>query len=261
MLAICVFAMSCNSTKKTSPEKAKELTEKGGAIKRPFTPKENLLEQLDYNRINADWLSGKANIAIETQGKSITLMGIVQLRKDSAMLLVLKKFGIEAVRALITRDSVRVLNRLSGEYMSHPLSYIAETFNIPADFKVLQDIIIGNPPLMDREKVVFTQQDSTYNLVGSSAILTSEYQFDNKYNLKTARLQQLATENTLLLKYDNYKVLNNKRIAYTRTLEANDLERGKTSVEMEFTEMELNVPKTMRCEIPSRYKKVEVFEF
>jgi hypothetical protein len=263
LLLLCCINIACNSSKKAATaNKTPDLVAKGGGDNTVLSPKENFFAGLDNNYRSPNWFVGKANISVEVQGNAVSLNGTILLRKDSAMLLILKKFGIEAVRALVTKDSVRVINRISGEYMIHPLSYLTETFNIPADFKVLQDVIIGNPPFLDKKVATYTQKDSTCTLTNVTKDLNSEYFFEaQSYNLRTVKLKQMETQNTLLLKYSSYHDVNSKPWSYTRFIEANDLETGRSVAQIDFTEIELNVPKTLRCEIPQRYKRVDTFEF
>ncbi len=263
LLLLCCFSIACNSSKKAAnANKTTDLTEKGGGVPKELSPKENFFVGLENNYHAPNWFSGKANVSVEIQGNAVSLNAIILLRKDSAMLLILKKFGIEAVRALVTKDSVRVINRISGEYMVHSLSYLTETFNIPADFRVLQDVIIGNPAFLDKQTAVYSQKDTICSLATISKDMNAEYLFEAKScKLRTVNIKQIESQNTLFLKYDGYRTLNTKPWSYIRLIEANDLEMGKNTAKIDFTEMELNVPKTIRCEIPTRYKRVDAFEF
>ena len=258
--SICIFS-ACHSTKKVNEAKKDnlELTEKGPKSNNPI---ENLFSQIDNNAIRAEWFSGKANITVQYQGNPLVLSGVIQLRKDSVILVVLRKFGFEAARALISKDSVCVLNRLSGEYMKRPLSYVSETLNIPADFATIQDILLGNPHFYDKKQLVYTKRDSTYNLSGNDLNIATEYQFDTKYYiLKNVDFRKVKTSEKVHLIYSNYQKVETSNVSFMRQIEASSPNGNKGSAIIDFTEVEINKPKIIRFEIPSRYRKVDVFEF
>ena len=55
--------------------------------------------------------------------------------------------GIEAFRAIITPDSVKVLNKLDKVYQLRSVGYLQEMSHLPFDFNTLQSIVLGNPIL------------------------------------------------------------------------------------------------------------------
>ena len=259
-VSICIFS-ACHGSKKVSEARKDniELTEKGVKANSPI---ESLFSHIDNNAIRAEWFSGKANITVQYQGNPLVLSGVIQLRKDSVILVVLRKFGFEAARALISKDSVCVLNRLSGEYMKRPLSYVSETLNIPADFATIQDILLGNPHFYDKKQLVYTKRDSTYNLSGNDLNIATDYQFDSKYYmLKNVDFRKVKTSEKVHLIYSNYQKVETSNVSFMRQIEASSPNGNKGSAIIDFTEVEINKPKIIRFEIPSRYRKVDVFEF
>ena len=65
--------------------------------------------------------------------------------KDSAIWLSANAIlGIEAMRVLITRDSVKLLDKLNKVYTARSVDYLQDLTSLPLDLPTLQDLIIGN---------------------------------------------------------------------------------------------------------------------
>ena len=69
---------------------------------------------------------------------------VLRMRRDSTIWLSLQgPFGIEGARVLITRDTVRIVNHLSNEYVAQPVSSLTRMLPIQASIHELQDFLLG----------------------------------------------------------------------------------------------------------------------
>ncbi|WP_046245928.1 DUF4292 domain-containing protein [Hymenobacter terrenus] len=85
---------------------------------------------------------GKAqfNMKGNKQGANLAL----RMRRDSIIWLSASLVGIEGVRAILTRDSVRVLNRLEKTYFSGGYDYLSNILNVPVSFAQMQALLLGD---------------------------------------------------------------------------------------------------------------------
>ena len=88
-----------------------------------------------------------AKIKIETsddKGKNPDIMANVRMIKDSAIWISLSAtiLGVEIYRALITPDSIIIMDKQKKEYMKRSLDYLQEVAQIPIDFGNMQDILL-----------------------------------------------------------------------------------------------------------------------
>ena len=52
--------------------------------------------------------------------------------------------GMESVRALMTQDSVVVINKMAQTYLAEPISTAAKRFPIPATIQEAQTMLLGD---------------------------------------------------------------------------------------------------------------------
>lgn len=71
---------------------------------------------------------------------NLRLSAVVRMQADSALWLTVRKFGFEGARALVTRDSVTLLNRLEREFL------LAAADDLPPDIreKLPVELTLGN---------------------------------------------------------------------------------------------------------------------
>lgn len=96
--------------------------------------------QLSYNTF-----SGKAKTKLDINGSSndVTLNIRIQSGKK-IWVSVTAIAGIEVARALITTDSLEVINKLQGLYLQKPFSYIYSYTSHQINFDSLEALLVGN---------------------------------------------------------------------------------------------------------------------
>ena len=106
---------------------------------------EYLIQQLDRNKFQFEHLSLKASVQLYQKGKKTPFKANIRIRKDSLIWVsITPALGIEVARIMITRDSVKVLNRIDRNYFIGDYDYINKRFNIDLEFSTIQSILIGN---------------------------------------------------------------------------------------------------------------------
>ncbi|GGE98879.1 DUF4292 domain-containing protein [Hymenobacter cavernae] len=91
------------------------------------------------------YLSAKGKAQIDQEGNKLPTANItLRVRKDSIIWLSVSVAGFEGARAYITRDSVRVLNKLQREYYAGDFAYLSQRLNVPVTFDQVQAILLGN---------------------------------------------------------------------------------------------------------------------
>ena len=123
---------------------------------------EQLSEQ--FREQKQAWPSYSAKLSIHYQDKytELNLSARIKMIKDTAIWIsVSPGLGIEALRALITPDSLKVLNRLEKTYFKGGFEKTEELFHTRLDFDMLQSLFYGGalyPPTEKYFKMVENEQ-------------------------------------------------------------------------------------------------------
>ncbi len=255
MSCCLILLIGCKTTRKA----AKPLNLKNRSTK-------FLLKKLNNNKIEADWISAKARVTYADENETRKFTSLVRLRKDSVIWMNFKKTSIEAARILITPDSLFILNRLDKEYFKDALDGLKAKFFLPQSdltntefFQIIQELILGNPVFYQVKALNNEIVEEQYYLEGDDGRIKSEYWLDGLfYRLGQLAFTDFKTQGTVAIKLDDYEELEDRqKFSYLRTITAMSEETGKVYVEIEFKKLEINIPKNIRFEIPSRYTRIQ----
>jgi hypothetical protein len=217
-----------------------------------------LLEKIAKSRITTDWLSAKAAIAIESPEMNISFSSNIRLIRDSVIWINFKKLSIEAARAMITKDSVFIINYLGKQYIARDLKFLEDNFNLPGSFDMLQDIILGNPVLLDSVDITAEVDTFAYVLAGQSEKYKNEYWFDSAtFGLKKMHWEERFSRNKIsLLQTDFSESYKGAPFSMHRYLEYFDDRDTRRSADIQFSEVEFTDPKPLRFEVPEHYERM-----
>ena len=227
----------------------------------------DILTILDQNQIKADWMSSDVGLDYEGKPMNVSASMTARYRRDSLIWVNVKKLGFNVARAKITPDSVFIVNYLQGNYIAQDLKYLERKYNLPADFNTLQNILLGNPVfLTDKSKLKMERDAATNDIIlrGADNIWQTTYRINaTDFSIKTMLFEQPIADRSLKIECENYQILrgyagDSKKFAFIRRLLLESLQSGKVKLELEIGDnIEINVPKTIKFEIPSHYEKMD----
>lgn len=244
LLLACLAFASCKAGRRASGSSLKPKSEKV------------LMKGLLENLVDAEWLDAKARVSYNDEYGGQSFSATIRMRKDSAIWLQFKKFSIEGARALITPDSIFVIDRINNEYTAQPFSYAQKEYSLPFGFQGLQAMLLGNPVFFSKETTAGV--DSTqYTLSQKTENLNTIYWLSSPdLLLRHFLVDDFRNKRTVDAYYADFKELGGKQqFSYLRSFNLNSTDLGKLKVQLEFTKVEINKPVEMKFEVPSGYNR------
>jgi hypothetical protein len=208
---------------------------------------------------NVHSLNAQAKIFVDGDGQSISGNANIIWVRDSVMWVNVKKFGLEAVRALITRDSVFVLNRLNKTWSARGLESLERQYSLPDGFGLLQQFILASAWIDPGMEIESDIKDNLHRLRGSNGSLAADYRVEEgSFLLQSQTFMQAKDARNVSISFDKYKKTPLAgQFPYLRNIEAFSPETGNMRLEIELSDIEINVPKHFKFEIPGSYDKVQ----
>jgi hypothetical protein len=243
LIGLIIFtAMACSSTKKV--------------VTIDRTPKE-LIQALSQRNIDFKWVNAKLSTSIDNPDESISGTMQVKMQKDSAILVSVKKFGIEAAKIFVNPQSYTILYKFENAYEIENLDKIKNIFAINAEFHDLQQLLVGNVMIPDSAATSIIKEGDQYILKTQEDNLHLEYSIDGK-TLDLTQLKATDAQNrSVIVQYSDYRPYAGKgRIAYQRniTYPYSDSENG--TVELTISEIVIDKPSEIKFSIPEHYEKI-----
>ncbi len=153
------------------------------------------------------YLNGKGKVHFKHKDTDQSANFNLRVRRDSAIWLSGSLIGIEGVRALLTPDSVRVINRLGKSYFAGDYAYLSQLLSVPVSYPQMQALLLGDyQAAPNGTKPTVTTEGTNQAVSYSQAALLLEQLLSSD----TGRLQQLkvsesAAQRSLTVAYSDFQ--------------------------------------------------------
>jgi hypothetical protein len=251
LVVIVLFAFGCKPKRIiiTTPPVSQEKVE---VDKKP----ENLTllksKDLPFNTLA---LRGKANLNINGDESNVTM--IIRMQKDKKIWVSITAIaGIEVARAVITPDSLLLLDRLHKTYVKKPFNYIYQYANKQVNFGLLQAVFSGNttPDFMNVNSEL-VQEGGVWVLSGTNGDLAYRSLFNTLLKVSETTLNDAKAAQAFKVTYGKYTPVNNA--LFPSSLKINTISGAKKiNVEIEFTKIESNTVVEFPFTVPKNFERI-----
>lgn len=266
-LVLLLAFSACKSTKTIQQAMVKKDT-----VAVPEVPVEKLPTHEDTMRMVNDVLNNvqqkyidfrtfSAKIKVDysnSKGKQPDFVANVRMLKDSLIWISLgNDIGIEGIRVLISKDSIKVLDKLANTYQVRPLSHIQDLSQIPFSFADLQNLLIGNPIFFNKDSITtYTNNANGYTLLSYASLFKNLLSIGSDYSIQKSKLDDNdpALNRTCDLIYNNYETKTGVNFSTQRQITI--LQQTKLDVELKFKDYKFNEEMTYPFAIPKKFKRI-----
>lgn len=265
ILVLCSIP-SCRSTKKIQTAIAKKDTTIQQTLTTPdVDPKADsirvigdALSRIQAAHINFKTFSAKVKVNYEGgDGKNYEFNAFIRMEKDKVIWVsIIAILGIEGFRAIITPDSVKVLNKQDKIVQIRTVSYLKEIAHLPFDFQTLQDLLVGNPVYLDSNVLYYKKDENGLSLLSVGELFKNYITLNaNDYTLKHSKLDDVDVlrARTCDLTYGDYERKDSLKFSTYRKISV--AEKSKLDIQLSFKQYNFNEPLSFPFVIPKNYKR------
>ncbi|MBE0649453.1 MAG: DUF4292 domain-containing protein [Bacteroidales bacterium] len=237
---------------------------------------DSLFHEMNTHQVNFSSLNAKVAVSYNKKGSDDATFRVqVRIQKDSLIWAsIIPAMGIEAARAELTPDSLKLLNRMKKNYMLGDYRVLDSLLHTSVNYSVLQSLLVGNDlsgyrilsskAETDREGYLITlHRESTSS--GSSMTntnipteLTQKIWLDpNDFKIRKQYLEQQTTDHDtkeLWVYYDTYQNIQGQLLPEKMRIVLNS--RPKTEIFLTFKKIDLNKTYGFPFYIPEDYTKL-----
>lgn len=207
--------------------------------------------------LNFTTFSAKINVDYQgVDGKKYDVNANLRMYKDSAIWISITAiFGIEGLRAYITRDSVKILNKQDKVYTARSVAYLQEVTALPLTLHSLQEILIGNPVFLDSNIISYSKAGSTISLLSVGDWFKGLLTLNSAYKIENSKLDDIDINRsrTCNLSYSDYE--NKKGVDFSTKRRITVAEKGKLDIKLDFKSYDFNETLSFPFSVPKNYKR------
>jgi len=229
---------------------------------------------LDYNT-----LSIRSGIKVEFNNKKYSLKGNFRIKKDSIIWLNLNhSSGISVLRAVLTPDSIKYLDKINKKYYAGTYEMTAKALKINLSFKSLQSLLTNELiSISDNRKPIRVFSDYKSYIDSNMYILQNvnnrkikKFYKKNKFNflllekihirpcvfkIEKFEVEDLKTKKKLTIDYSDFTKIDStlfpKKINF-KVIEDSSI----TSINMKYSKIKVNPRNKYKFKVPKKYEIV-----
>lgn len=278
LVLIIILSAGCKNKKKMQKTESVPVVmdTTGGRCRLDFKNSRALIKYIKENEFIYTWISAKANVESNIDGKEEDFDIKLKIRKDSAILISIQYLlGLQVAKVLITKDSVKMVDYIHKNYFKGDFNYINELLNADLDYEVLQAVLFGNSAEF---------HDDESKLKPAADRQNCHYLLSTERKRRLRKIQRGDIDlrkalQTLTLNPDNFKIIKNEFIdpSTNRMFTANyrnftqkdsvyapyvvdiDIQaEKKAKLKIEYVRIEKNTPQKLDLNIPEKYDPIQI---
>lgn len=202
--------------------------------------------------------SGKARTKLDINGSSNDVTLNIRIQRDKKIWVSITAIaGIEVARALITPDSLLVINRLQGVYLKQPFSYIGKFTGNQINYKSVESLLIGNaiPEMLNENASLQSAKDTTI-LTGNLQALAYKLIIGPGLKVTQTSLSNQSAGQSMLVNNNTFVQSGNKIIPSQIDI-ASALKDKKIQINLHYVKFDFDQPLEYPFSIPSRYQPAD----
>lgn len=253
ILIFFITLSSCKILKNNFSSKSTELT------------KEQFIDSIQKNNLQFTSLYFKFDAKIESSSQNLSFSGNMKIRKDSAILISIAPLGFEVGRALFSKDSITILNKVQNEFFYDDYDYFLIKRDIFMNYEIIESLFTDaffyySENVTNYKNVSFTENDTVFILddIYSNDLLTYNQKtyVDNKtFNIEKTEINQINTNNYIIVEYSNFIDVGTSKFPSEIKVV---LKKNNVSylIVFEISKILLNKELKFNIEIPENYERV-----
>ncbi|MEY4350140.1 MAG: hypothetical protein RL078_182 [Bacteroidota bacterium] len=139
---------------------AEVLTQDAASLKLPKIKDKELIDRIDsLSHLEPHTFYSKLNVTYQEGDKEVSLKTSLKIVADSAVNAIITYAKIPVVTAMVTKDSVSVVNKRDRCYSVTSLDYLKEMFGVDFTYENLEEILLGKPLDYHKDQKYFVDND------------------------------------------------------------------------------------------------------
>lgn len=251
LVACCLLAIvSCKARKQVLVTRKPDTVAK--AVDNKVSTK---LAAIRAQQVSFNTFSAKAKTNLDINGNSNDVTLNIRINRDKKIWVSITAIlGVEVARAVITPDSILMINRLDGVYLKKPFSYVYGYASKQVNYKTLESLLVGNaiPELLNENGDMVTANGNTtfsgklddliYKLVVGADNKVTQTNLNNE-----VQAQSLQVANGTFIQASN-------RVLPSQIDIASIVKDKKIHVNLHYTKVDFNQQLEYPFSIPDRYE-------
>lgn len=269
LIVCCLLAMvSCKVRKKVIATPNTNATtisspDVSNTVKIATTPPDltyvkNQLAIIKSHQVNFNTFSGRASAKLDVNGSSNDVTLNIRVSRDKKIWVsITALLGIEVARAVITPDSIKIINKLQGLYIKKPFSFIYQYASRQVNYKTIESILVGNAmPEILTENTNIKSDMGALSLNGDLQDLVYSLMLGTNLRVTQFNLSNAGAGQALMVNNSNFIQASNRLVPSQIDI-LSTIGNKKIQANLRYNKVEFDQQLDFPFNIPERYAPAE----
>lgn len=259
-LALLIGASACGTKKLADQE----------IVKLPKVKEELLIQRLDsISNRRPDYFYTKLSTHYADNETEISFTASTRIRKDSATQVTITYARIPIYNAMITPDSLTLVDRRNKCYIQTGVDYLKNSFDVDFSLKNIEELLLGLPIGWDKNKE-YHQIKDPYNYIIShqnnrtirrletveDEVVIQYYMNNNATAIEKLVIDSPKDTASITVNYGERMQI--EAFSIPQKVKVNiKTARNEIFVDLKYTKTEINDPRILYLAIPDKYEACE----
>jgi hypothetical protein len=216
------------------------------------------LDPIRASQINFNSFTGKAKASLDIDGSSNDCTLNIRIKRDKEIWVsITYLIGFEVARAMITPDSIIVINRLQGVYLKKPFDYVHAYTDSQVNYTMLQALLVGNAiPQVLNDSTQYQAATDNITLSGNLKDLVYKLILGNNLKVTQTSLENHGAGQTLKVSNQAFIQAAGNTVPSQIAI-ASVAKDKKIQVNLHYIKVDFNQPQEYPFTIPDSYTPSE----
>ena len=200
----------------------------------------------------------KSNARFDNGNQTQNVTAEIRIKKDEQILVSVRFLGITMAKASITPTKVSYYEKLKGTYFEGDFSGLSQWLGTDLDYNKVQNMLLGEA-LDDLRKGKYNQtlDEQSYRLDDKANNNTQKAFYIDATNFKIRKQEVSQTDKArkIQMNYGNYQNFDKRILPLQLHIDATQ-EKGKTEIDLEYTDVNFNEELSFPYSVPNGYKRI-----
>lgn len=181
---------------------------------------DNVLNKIKLNELNFKEMSAKMKTKVNSSALNQSFTTNIRWKKGEKIWMSMSIIGIEGARVLITKDSIKIMDRLNSRYILKPLSYLQEKAMVNLSFSDIEKLLLGQTIFVEADKATYAENTTNVTITSNAARFLTTIICDKttNNNIQSLAVKDKIYTQTIDATYSDYQTQLGKQFSMERVL-------------------------------------------
>lgn len=176
-------------------------------------------KRLKIDEVDFEYLQAKSKVKFDDGIQYFNANATIRIKQDSIIWISISSTGVEALRAIIQKDSIFVIDRINKRYQEFAFDSLQNAYNLDFNYDMIQAMLVGNLMNTRKNNDKVIKEDEFFVLKQNN----NNLEINNYVNSKTMKIEKVditekPSSSSMEIRYEDFQISNDKLFPFKNSV-------------------------------------------